>query len=221
MHFLKQAVGFVGSRKFGLALFLWLFFLLFWGTLFSARAGLELSVARFFDSWFLKVAGVVPFPAMKALAVLIFANVLCAILSRIPHDLRSFGTVLIHVAVLVLIAGSFAGSAFRESFAAFGVAGGSIVLDSAAGVSFRILDADSNFAEIEAGTQKERLRVALNDPAKVGSYRVYFGETVPMIAEVKAVRFWIKRDPFAFVPALFSGILAAGACWNLVARRRR
>lgn len=211
----------MGSRRLGLVLLAWLFFLLFWGTLFSAHAGLEFGVSRFFDSWFLKVAGVVPFPAMKSLALLIFLNVLCALISRISWSVRSFGVVLIHVAVLVLIAGSFAGSETRESFAAFGVAGGKIVLDSTADVSFRILSADSFGAEILPEDQTQPIRIALNEPCHARDYAVYFGETIWMSAEMRAVRFWVKRDPFAFVPFLFTGMLGAGILWSAIARRRK
>lgn len=209
----------LGSLQFGVVLILAQFVLFFWGTLFCARAGLDAGVERFFDSWFLSVAGVLPFPALKSLAVLLSVNVLCACLFCIPHSLKNGGLLLVHVSVLVLIFGSFAGKSFRESFAAVGLEGSAVVVDSSEGISFRIVDADSLGCSIVDGRSVEVQRVAWNAPGRVGDYSLHFAESAEIHPGRSVVRFWLKRDPFAFVPYLFTGILAIGLLWQFLSRR--
>ncbi len=209
----------LGSLPFGVVLLIALFVLFFWGTLFCARAGLYAGVSRFFDSWFLLVSGVLPFPALKSIAVLLGVNVLCACLFCIPHTLKNGGLLLVHVSVLVLICGSFAGERFRESFAAVGLEGSEVVVDSSEGISFRIVEADSAGCSVLDRHSGEVQRVAWNSPGRVGDYTLYFAESAEIFPGKNAVRFWLKRDPFAIVPYLFSGILALGLLWQFLSRR--
>ncbi len=210
MKILLDFLRFLGSLRVGVAILSVLFILVFWGTLFESRAGMEWGVERFFDSWFLTVAGFFPFPAMKTVALLLFFHLSLAILLRIPHTREKLGILLVHFSFLVLILGCFAGNSFRKSFETFGIENTDVVLDSASGTSFRLLKADSAECLIENGASRKPLRLAWNEPQNVGGFSVYFGETLEISAKMKAVRFWIKRDPFAFVPYLFSCLLAAG-----------
>lgn len=210
-----------GSLRFGVVLLFALFALVFWGTLFCARGGLELGAERFFGSWFLFAGGFFPFPALKTIALLLFFNVLCACLFRIPHTWRHLGVLLMHVAVLVLIAGSFAAEKKRESFAAFGLVGTSIVLDSAQNVSFRIASADSSGCVLFSPLTEDSLRVSLNSPQKIGGYSLYFGERFSISPDKEIVRLWVRRDPFSFVPYLFSALLLLGILGHLAAKRKK
>ena len=208
----------LGSLQFGLILLIALFALIFWGTLFEAKAGVELGSARFFDAWWILVAGIFPFPALKSLAVLLFFNVLSTCIFRIPHTWKKFGLLLVHLSVLILIAGSFAGSLYKESFQAFGLEGGEVRIDSTENVGFQILDTDSAGCTIVRGDKADTVSLEWNSPQKIGSYMVYFGEFFPMTPTKNVVRFWVKRDPFAFVPYLFSGILLFGLIWHLASQ---
>lgn len=211
------ALRLLGSLQFGVILLIALFLLVFWGTLFEARAGMDLGVSRFFDSWILWVAGVLPFPALKSLAALLFVNLLFACIFRLPHGFRKFGMWLVHLSILILIAGSFAGSNMRESFQAFGLVGSEVRIDSTAGASFAILDADSVSCTVLPVGSADTLRVGLNVPQPIGPYTVYFGETFEMTPQKKVVRFFAKRDPFAFVPYLFAVVLLVGLVWHGIA----
>ncbi|MBP5247344.1 MAG: hypothetical protein J6Z31_05735 [Fibrobacter sp.] len=209
------ALRLLGSLQFGLILFIALFALIFWGTLFEAKAGVEFGTARFFDAWWILVAGVLPFPALKTLALLLFLNVLCTCIFRIPHTWKKFGLLLVHISILVLIGGSFASSWSRASFAKFGLEGGTVLIDPTEGASFQILDGDSAGATIVRGDVGDTVSLEWNSPQKVCGYTVYFGEFFPMTEEKFALQFFIKRDPFAFVPYLFSGLLFVGLIWHL------
>lgn len=210
------ALRLLGSLRFGMILFIAMFALIFWGTLFEAKAGVELGAARFFDAWWIFVAGVFPFPALKTLAVLLFLNVLCTCIFRIPHTWKKFGMLLVHLSILVLIAGSFAGSLYKESFQAFGLEGGVVQIDSTENAFFKILDADSAGCTIVRGVEADTVSLEWNMPQKIGGYTLYFGEFFPMTPTKNVVRFGVKRDPFAFVPYLFSGLLLLGFAWHLI-----
>ena len=221
MKTLLGFLRFLGSLRVCVAVLCVLFILVFWGTLFEARAGLELGTERFFESWFLLVAGIFPFPAMKTVGVFLFFHLLLAIVFRIPHKREKLGILLVHFSFLVLILGSFAGASFRKSFETFGIESAEVVLDSASGTSFRLLKADSAECLIERDDSRKPLRLAWNEPQNVGGFSVYFGETLEFSPKIKAVRFWIKRDPFAFVPYLFSCLLAVGFCLCAVVKFRK
>lgn len=218
MKNLVRALRLLSSLQFGLILFIALFALIFWGTLFEAKAGVELGTMRFFDAWWILVAGVFPFPALKSLAVLLFLNVLCTCIFRIPHTWKKFGLLLMHFSVLILIAGSFAGSLYKESFQAFGVEGGEVRIDSTENAGFRILNADSAGCTIVREDMADTVSLEWNSPQKIGSYTLYFGEVIPMTPTKHVVRLWVKRDPFAFVPYLFSGLLLFGLIWHLASQ---
>lgn len=221
MKTLLGFLRFLGSLRVGVAVLGVLSVLVFWGTLFEAQAGLEWGTERFFGSWFLLVAGIFPFPAMKSVAVFLFFHLLFAVFFRIPHTWKKFGILLVHFSFLVLIPGSLAGTSFRKSVETFGIEGAKVVLDSASGTSFRLLKADSTGCLVEIPEKRQSLRIAWNDPQKMGGFSVYFGETLEISPKRKAVRFWVKRDPFAFVPYLFSFLLCAGFLWCAVVKLRK
>lgn len=100
--------------------------LLFWGTLFAARAGADAAASRFFGSWFVWVLRIVPLPALKMLSVILSVNLISAILFRIPRKLSSAGLYVIHGSLLFLIAGSFAGGLFRSVSDAYVLSGAGV-----------------------------------------------------------------------------------------------
>ena len=104
MKFLISVLRFLGSLRVGVALLLAIFGLVFWGTLFEARAGVELGTERFFDSWIFFAAGIFPLPALKTLAIFLFVNLLCALLFRIPRTKKNVGIWILHFSLLILIA---------------------------------------------------------------------------------------------------------------------
>lgn len=198
-----------------------LFLLVFWGTLFEARAGLEWGVERFFDGWFLLVSGILPFPAMKTLAVLLFLHLLFAVAFRIPHTWKFFGILVIHASILVLIAGSLVGASARKSFEAFGIVGSEVVIDPSKKISFRVLEADSVGCLVAFADAADPVRIAWNAPRKIGSFDVYFAEKFEMSPRISTVRFWIRRDPFSRTPYIFAALLGFGILWTALANLRR
>ncbi len=221
MKRLHAFLRFLGSFRVGIAVLCVLSVLVFWGTLFEARAGMEWGTERFFGSWFLWVAGIFPFPAMKTVALFLFFHLLLAVLFCIPHTWKHGGILLVHVSVMVLVLGSLVGGSFRKSFEAFGIEGSEIVLDPSRETSLRVLKADSAECLIESPADRNPRRVAWNEPQDVGAFTVYFGEVHALSLDAKAVRFLVKRDPFAFVPYLFSFLLGVGILWCAAAKIRK
>lgn len=221
MKRLLDFLRFLGSFRVGIAILCVLFILVFWGTLFEARAGMEWGAERFFGSWFLLVAGVFPFPAMKTVSVFLFFHLLLAVLLRIPHTWKKFGILLVHVSAMVLVLGSLFGASFRQSFETVGIEGADVVLEPSRETSFRLLKADSTECLIVSSGDRNPRRVAWNEPQNVGDFSVYFGETRALSPNVKAVRFLVKRDPFSFVPCLFSCLFGAGIVWIAVVKFRK
>ena len=204
-----SVLRFLGSLRVGVALLLAIFGLVFWGTLFEARAGVELGTERFFDSWIFFAAGIFPLPALKTLAIFLVVNLLCALLFRIPRTKKNVGIWILHFSLLILIAGSFLSHASRENFDAFGFVGASLPLDEKAENSLRLLNADSMKVCALNGAG-DSIFIAANSPQTIGDYQIYFAETIPMNAEKTIVRLHIRRDPFDFVPKLFALIFCAG-----------
>ncbi len=105
----------LASLRVTLVLLVALAVLLFWGTLYQSLAGVDVGTARFFDSWFVWVLGVLPIPALKMILVFSAVNLVCALFFRTPRRIESLGLYLIHGGLLFLIAGSFIADIFRES----------------------------------------------------------------------------------------------------------
>lgn len=123
MKFILKNLRRAGSLRITCVLLAAAMVLLFWGTLFAARAGADVAASRFFGSWFVWVLRVIPLPALKSLAILLFLNLFFAVMFRIPHKRSSAGLYLIHGSLLFLIAGSFAGGAFRTVSDAYVLSG--------------------------------------------------------------------------------------------------
>ena len=100
--------------------------LTFWGTLAQANAetaGYPASIAvdRFFDSYFIWALGVVPLPAFKSIAILACVNLVASMVFRMPRGWKNAGLWLMHVALLVLLAGGVVGSEIKREYNGFEV----------------------------------------------------------------------------------------------------
>ena len=216
MKVLYRSVRVLASLPVGIFLLATLFVLSFWGILFDAQMGVDLGTERFFNSWIFFAAGIFPLPALKTWAVLFGVNITCSLLFRMPHTSKKWGVLLSHIALLVLIAGSFAASCTRESFTALGFAGSRIVLNEERADGFQILAVDSDGCSIISLSHGDTLRVAYNQPQNIGAYRLYFEESLWLSAEKGIARLHVKRDPFGFVPYLFSVLLIVGLLGTLL-----
>jgi hypothetical protein len=83
-----------------------LFILTLWGTLYQVEAGLWASQQRFFHSWYFLVGGLLPFPGAKLVLTYLFISLFLVMILRLSYRLEKTGIILIHLGLLVLLAGA-------------------------------------------------------------------------------------------------------------------
>ena len=140
----------LASLKVTVAILVAFLVLTFWGTLAQANAesaGFSASVAidRFFDSYFIWTLGVVPLLAFKSIAILACVNLVASMVFRMPRGWKNAGLWLMHVALLVLLAGGVAGSGIKREYNGFGVVtADSTALDVSLGENLKFFAADDS-----------------------------------------------------------------------------
>ena len=109
----------LSSLRIAVACLALLMILVVWGTLHQAENGLWAAQQRFFYSWWFEVYGWIRLPGAQLAMAVLFVNLLAAAVRRIPFTLAQTGLVLIHVGLLLLIAGGWFTHRFgREAFLA-------------------------------------------------------------------------------------------------------
>jgi ABC-type transport system involved in cytochrome c biogenesis permease subunit len=82
-----------------------LMILVFWGTLYQVEHGLFAAQEKFFDSWFVWVFGVIPFPGAKLVLGLLMFNLLGYMINMLAFQPLKPGILLIHAGLLVMLIG--------------------------------------------------------------------------------------------------------------------
>ena len=202
------------SLKVTVAILVAFLVLTFWGTLAQANAesaGFSASVAidRFFDSYFIWTLGVVPLPAFKSIAILACVNLVVSMVFRMPRGWKNTGLWLMHVALLVLLAGGVAGSELKREYNGFGVvAAGSAALESSSGENLKFFAADDS------------LGMRPVEIADAWPYYVHFRGDVPMTGNKNVAMYKAYYDPFHFVPYAFMALFLLGAVFHYVVKVR-
>lgn len=184
--------------------------LTFWGVLAQANAesmGLSAAdaVARYFDSYFLWAMGRVPLPAFKSLAVVGALQLLASMAFRMPRlrtqgGWRNIGLYGMHVALLILLVGSLAGSGFRQEYNGFRAS-----QDASKKISFFAMDDSLNAHTVVI-------------PEGYPYYVFYKGQ-VDMLG-VQVDLYSATYDPFKFVPYVFSILFLLSILFHYVVRVR-
>jgi hypothetical protein len=87
------------------------------GTLLQAEKGVYAAQQEIFQSWVFWLFGVLPLPGMFLIGVLLFINLLSALVFRLKYKWSGLGMLLIHLGLLVLLGGGFVISHYgREYF---------------------------------------------------------------------------------------------------------
>jgi len=87
------------------------------GTLYQVEYGLFLAQKRFFDSWLILFWGFIPFPGTQTVLSLLFVNLFCNMILRFSYGWRQMGLVMIHMGLMLLLAGGWVTRQFgQESF---------------------------------------------------------------------------------------------------------
>ncbi len=83
------------------------------GTVFQATHGVYAAQQEIFQSWLFWLFGVLPLPGMLLIGALLFINLLSAVLFRLKFRWSGSGLLLIHIGLLVLLAGGFISFRYR------------------------------------------------------------------------------------------------------------
>jgi ABC-type transport system involved in cytochrome c biogenesis permease subunit len=195
--------------------------LTFWGTLAQANAesvGLSASVAieRFFGSFFIWVLGVVPLPAFKSVAVVACVNLVASMFFRMPRGWKNAGLWLMHVALLVLLAGGVAGNEIKREYNGFEV----ITLNSV-----ERPDSSATAQKVKfyaAGDSLGAEPVNLDESVLLTGwpYYVHFRGDLPMSKDKVISMYKVYYDPFHFVPYAFMVLFLLGAVFHYVVKVR-
>lgn len=195
--------------------------LTFWGTLAQANAeaaGYPASIAvdRFFDSYFIWALGVVPLPAFKSIAILACVNLVASMVFRMPRGWKNAGLWLMHVALLVLLAGGVVGSEIKREYNGFEV----ITLNSA-----ELPDSSSTAQKLKFYAADDSLGA---EPANLDEsvllagwpYYAHFRGDLPMSKDKVISMYKVYYDPLHFVPYAFMVLFLLGAVFHYVVKVR-
>ena len=193
--------------------------LTFWGTLAQANAeaaGFSASVAveRFFGSYFIWVLGVVPLPAFKSIAVLACVNLIASMVFRMPRGWKNAGLWLMHVALLVLLAGGIVGNEIKREYNGFEV----VALNSV-----ELADSSATAQKVKFYAADDSLGV---EPVNLDEsvlltgwpYYAHFRGDLPMSKNKVISMYKVYYDPFHFVPYVFMVLFLLGAVFHYVVK---
>ena len=188
--------------------------LTFWGTLAQANAeaaGMPASVAieRFFDSFFIWVLGVVPLPAFKSVAVVACANLIASMVFRMPRGWKNAGLWLMHVALLVLLAGGVVGNEIKREYNGFAA----VTPTKAQAENVKFFDAKDSLGIAPMG---ESARILENR----WPYYVQYRGSVEMAPGKRVEMYKAFYDPFHFIPYAFMVLFLLGAAFHYAVKVR-
>lgn len=188
--------------------------LTFWGVMAQVNAeaaGLQATVAveRFFDSYVIWVLGVVPLPAFKSIAVLACVNLIASMVFCIPRGWKNAGLWLMHVALLVLLAGSVVGSEIKREYNGFAA----VTSTKAQAENVKFFDANDSLGVAPIG---ESGRILENR----WPYYVQYRGSVEMAPGKNIEMYKAFYDPFHFVPYAFMALFLLGAAFHYAVKVR-
>ena len=204
----------LASLKVTAALLVAFLVLTFWGTLAQANAeaaGMPASVAieRFFDSFFIWVLGVVPLPAFKSVAVVACANLIASMVFRMPRGWKNAGLWLMHVALLVLLAGGVVGNEIKREYNGFAA----VTPTKAQAENVKFFDAKDSLGIAPMG---ESARILENR----WPYYVQYRGSVEMAPGKSVEMYKAFYDPFHFIPYAFMVLFLLGAAFHYAVKVR-
>lgn len=195
--------------------------LTFWGTLAQANAeaaGYPASIAvdRFFDSYFIWALGIVPLPAFKSIAIFACVNLVASMVFRMPRGWKNTGLWLMHVALLVLLAGGVVGSEIKREYNGFEVLSlNSVELPDSSGTAqkLKFYAADDSLGAEPANLDESVLLAGW-------PYYAHFRGELPMSKDKVISMYKVYYDPLHFVPYAFMVLFLLGAVFHYVVKVR-
>ena len=169
----------------------------------------SVAIERFFDSFFIWVLGVVPLPAFKSVAVVACANLIASMVFRMPRGWKNAGLWLMHVALLVLLAGGVVGNEIKREYNGFAA----VTPTTAQAENVKFFDAKDSLGIAPMG---ESARILENR----WPYYVQYRGSVEMAPGKSVEMYKAFYDPFHFIPYAFMVLFLLGAVYHYVVKVR-
>lgn len=119
MPSVQSLIRFLASIRLAVVCLLLLMILVVWGTLYQVEHGLYAAQQRYFYSWVFLLFGFLPFPGAQLVMFVLFLNLTVTMLFRFALGWSQSGLILIHLGLLLLLAGGWFTQRFgQESFLA-------------------------------------------------------------------------------------------------------
>jgi len=238
MKNLSSLVSRLSSLKVTCILLVAFMLLTFWGVLGQAAAGNEGAADatdRFFNSYFLWAAGVIPLPAMKSLALVSALHLIFSLIFRMPKvcgrsrgfaggGWRNLGLWGMHIALIFLLVGGVVGSELRREYNGYR---GSSVTSGVAGIETAgIADSvpsgaaganPSGVAPISFFEVTDSLDTHLVQLPEGYPYFVFYKGQVDMFG-MQVEMYSATYDPLKFVPYVFSVLFLLSAAFHYCAK---
>ena len=210
----KACLKKIASLKVTAALLVAFLLLTFWGVLAQANAesmgaSVALATDRFFDSYFVWVLGVVPLPAFKGVALLTCVNLVASMIFRIPRGWKNAGLWLMHVALLVLLAGGIVGSEIKREYNGFAA----VTPTKAQAENVKFFDAKDSLGIAPMGESAGILE-------NRWPYYVQYRGSVEMAPGKSVEMYKAFYDPFHFIPYAFMVLFLLGAAFHYAVKVR-
>jgi hypothetical protein len=246
-HSFARLVRALASLKLTVVLLLILAGLVIAGTVIQASSGIYAAQARVFGSWVFWLAGVIPLPGVLLASLLLFLNLLAALVVRMLRGGRRAGMLLVHCGLLLLIGGGFFISiTAREYSLTLGEGESSNALDAADGgakvllpMSVKLLaftramhpgsgiprSFTSRIEIRDAGTLRQAV-ISMNRPLRYRGYTFYqssYGEDGQggEISSFQVVRNSGRWLPYAASALIFLGLAGHFLAMLAAALRKR
>lgn len=230
-----------GSLKLGAALLLALFFLVLAGTLAQAQMPNQEAQDRFFRAW-LVWAGPVPLPAGLTLFSLLAVNLAASALRHFTFRLHEAGLWVLHLGLVLMAGAGLAMGLGQEEFtlgiwkggqaeAAFTKPEGreaplpfSLALDDFEREVWPGTDIPKAYSArltVRQNSRADQAVLALNQPLRLDGWTIFLTGLNREAGGREGAVFLLVRNPWSFLPYLFSGLIVAGFLLHLWLRRPR
>ena len=215
----------LSSLNFTVVLLVAFLLLTFWGVLAQANAesagfSAALAVDRFFDSFFIWALGVVPLPAFKSVAVVACVNVIASMMYRLPRGWKSAGLWLMHVALLVLLAGGIAGSGVKREYNGFAVVPSGSALGHSVPAGIDVPAQEVKFFDVRDSLVLNPVGEGERILENRWPYYVQGRGSVEMAPGKHVAMYKAFYDPFHLVPYVFMALFLLGAAFHYVVKIR-
>lgn len=228
----------LASLKLTVVLLLLLLGLVIGGTIYQAGSGIAAAQSRVFASWLILLAGVIPLPGMLLVSLLLFSNLLAAVIFRLRYRWRRVGLLLVHYGLLLLIGGGFFITVTAREYSltlSEGESGDALVAPegrkgAVLPMTVKLLDfvkslhpgtdiprSFSSRVEIAEGGARRQAVISMNRPLRYRGYTLYQSSYAEDARGGESSTFLVVRNSGRWLPYAASALLFLGLAGHFLA----